>query len=41
VPRRRKPSLQINVLGGNDSVNVTQTGTNPIGVHVDLGASQA
>jgi hypothetical protein len=30
--------LQINGLGGDDSVNVTQTATAPIGVHVDLGA---
>jgi Ca2+-binding RTX toxin-like protein len=31
--------LQINGLGGNDSVNVTQTAATPIGIHVDLGAS--
>jgi hypothetical protein len=29
--------LQINGLGGNDSVNVTQTATSPMGLHVDLG----
>jgi Ca2+-binding RTX toxin-like protein len=31
--------LQINGLGGNDSVNLMQTATTPIGVHVDLGSS--
>jgi hypothetical protein len=31
--------LQVNGLGGNDSVNVTQTATTPMGIHVDLGAS--
>ncbi len=31
--------LQIDALGGNDSVNVTQTAATPIGIHVDLGAS--
>lgn len=31
--------LQINGLGGSDSVNLTQTATTAIGVHVDLGAS--
>jgi hypothetical protein len=31
--------LQIDGLGGNDSANVAQTATTPIGIHVDLGAS--
>jgi Ca2+-binding RTX toxin-like protein len=31
--------LQIDGLGGNDSVNVAQTAPTPIGIHVDLGAS--
>jgi hypothetical protein len=31
--------LQIDALGGDDSVNVTQTAATPIGVRVDLGAS--
>ena len=31
--------LQINGVGGNDSVNVSQTATTAIGIHVDLGAS--
>jgi hypothetical protein len=31
--------LQINGLGGNDRVSVSQTATTPIGLHVDLGSS--